>query len=96
MKTVTANRLTDGRVIYRTATGQWTTDLAEAARLDEDQADATLEIASDESHIAVGAYLIDLEDDVPGSHRPGGQKWRREGIRLTGPTTGSTHTQATA
>ncbi|OLF76752.1 hypothetical protein AWH62_16445 [Maricaulis sp. W15] len=91
MKTVTANRLTDGRVIYRTATGQWSTDLAEAARLDEDQADATLEIASDESYIAVGAYLIDLENDAPG-----GQKWRREGIRLTGPTTGSTHTQATA
>ncbi|WP_417485818.1 DUF2849 domain-containing protein [Maricaulis sp.] len=90
MKTVTANRLTDGRVIYRTATGQWTTELAEAARLDEDQADATLEIAADESHIAVGAYLIELEED-----RPGGQKWRREGIRLTGPTTGSTHAQAT-
>ncbi len=91
MKTVTANRLTDGRVIYRTATGDWTTALADAARLEEDQADATLAIASDESHIAVGAYLIELQDDLPG-----GQKWRREGIRLTGPTTGSTHIQATA
>ena len=91
MKTVTANRLTDGRVIYRTATGDWTTELAHAARLDDDQADATLEIASDESHVAVGAYLIELEDD-----RPGGQKWRREGIRLAGPTTGSTHSPATA
>ncbi|WP_323763042.1 DUF2849 domain-containing protein [Maricaulis sp.] len=91
MKAVTANRLTDGRVIYRTATGQWTTELAEAARLDDDQADATLEIASDESQIAVGAYLIELEED-----RPGGQKWRRESIRLSGPTTGSTHAQATA
>jgi len=91
MKTVTANRLTDGRVIYRTPTGDWTTELADAARLGNDQADAALEIASDESHIAVGAYLIELEDD-----RPGGQKWRREGIRLAGPTTGSTHAQATA
>jgi Protein of unknown function (DUF2849) len=91
MKTVTANRLTDGRVIYRTATGEWTTELAEAARLDADQADAVLELASGESHIAVGAYLIELARDLPG-----GQKWRREGIRLTGPTTGSTHAHATA
>ena len=91
MKTVTANRLTDGRVIYRTATGDWTTDLADAARLGDDRADAVLEVASTESHIAVGPYLIELTDDAPG-----GQKWRREGIRLTGPTTGSTHTSATA
>jgi Protein of unknown function (DUF2849) len=91
MKTVTANRLTDGRVIYRTVSGSWSTDLADAARLDADEADAVLEAASDETHIAVGAYLIELEDE-----KPGGQKWRREGIRLTGPTTGSTHAQATA
>ena len=69
MKTVTANRLTDGRVIYRTVSGSWSTDLAEAAR----------------------AYLIELEDE-----KPGGQKWRREGIRLTGPTTGSTRSRALA
>ncbi|WP_304074971.1 DUF2849 domain-containing protein [Maricaulis maris] len=94
MKTVTANRLTDGRVIYRTAEGDWTTELADAARLDADQARAVLDVASGESHIAVGAYLIELADGVSGSHRPSGQKWRREGIRLTGPTTGSTHTAA--
>ena len=50
-----------------------------------------LEAASDETHIAVGAYLIELEDE-----KPGGQKWRREGIRLTGPTTGSTRSRALA
>jgi len=91
MKTVTANRLTDGRVIYRTANGDWTTDLADAARLDSDQADVVLGLASTENRIAVGAYLIELADDLPG-----GQKWRREGIRLAGPTTGSTHTAAVA
>ena len=43
--------------------------------------------AEAEPAIAVGPYLIEIEDDAPG-----GQKWRREGIRLTGPTTGSTKT----
>ena len=38
MKTVTANRLTDGRVVYRTAAGGWSEDLVEAIRLDDDSA----------------------------------------------------------
>lgn len=90
MKAITANRLTDGRVIYRTAEGQWTGDISEAERFDDDAAaDARLSEAEAEFSIAVGPYLIDLEDD-----RPGGQKWRRETIRLTGPTTGTTHQAA--
>ncbi|MCR9266469.1 MAG: DUF2849 domain-containing protein [Alphaproteobacteria bacterium] len=88
MKTITANRLTDGRVIYRTAEGEWTEDLARAERLADDAtAEARLAEAEAEPAIAVGPYLIEIEDDAPG-----GQKWRREGIRLTGPTTGSTKT----
>jgi hypothetical protein len=89
MKAITANRLTDGRVIYRTVEGQWSTDLAEAERLDSEEADARLVEAEGEFGVAVGPYLIEVEDD-----RPGGQKWRRETIRLTGPTTGSTHRAA--
>jgi hypothetical protein len=90
MKAITANRLTDGRVIYRTAEGQWTGDIAEAERLGDDAtAQARLAEAEGEFSIAVGPYLIDLEEDGPG-----GQKWRRETIRLTGPTTGSTHAAA--
>ncbi|WP_300545060.1 DUF2849 domain-containing protein [Maricaulis sp.] len=89
MKAITANRLTDGRVIYRTVEGQWSTDLAEAERLDSEEADARLAEAEGEFGVAVGPYLIEVEDD-----RPGGQKWRRETIRLTGPTTGSTHRAA--
>ncbi len=86
MKTITANRLTDGRVIYRTAEGEWTEDLTRAERLTDDAiAEARLAQAEAEPAIAVGPYLIEIEDDAPG-----GQKWRREGIRLTGPTTGST------
>ncbi|WP_203291596.1 DUF2849 domain-containing protein [Maricaulis parjimensis] len=86
MKTITANRLTDGRVIYRTAEGEWTEELARAERLTDDAvAEARLAQAEAEPAIAVGPYLIEIEADAPG-----GQKWRREGIRLTGPTTGST------
>ena len=89
MKAITANRLTDGRVIYRTPDGRWTSDLAEAERLDSNRADTRLAEAEAEFGIAVGPYLIDLE-----AGRPGGQKWRRESIRQAGPTTGSTHQPA--
>lgn len=89
MKAITANRLTDGRVIYRTAEGQWSSRLDEAEHLDGDAAEARLAEAEAEFGIAVGPYLIDIEDE-----RPGGQKWRREAIRLTGPTTGSTREPA--
>lgn len=86
MKTLTANRLTDGRVIYRTADGQWTTELDEAQRLSPEEAAELLPVAEAEFGIAVGPYIIDLDEDGPA-----GQKWRRESIRLAGPTTGTTH-----
>ncbi len=86
MKAITANRLTDGRVIYRTEQGQWTTSLAEAARYTPDDSMTALALAEGEFGVAVGPYLIDLDDQGPA-----GQKWRRESIRLAGPTTGTTH-----
>lgn len=85
MKVITANRLTDGRVIYRTADAQWSPSLAEAQPLENDEADNALAIAEGEFGIAVGPYLIDYTEG-----EPGGQKWRREGIRLAGPTAGTT------
>ncbi len=85
MKTVTANRLTDGRVIYRTADGGWSSELADAVRLDDETAKSVLAAAEAESGIAVGAYLIDLDE-----RGPAGQKWRRESIRLAGPSAGTT------
>ena len=45
MKVITANRLTDGRVIYRTADAQWSPSLAEALPLENDEADNALAIA---------------------------------------------------
>ena len=86
MKAITANRLTDGRVIYRTEQGDWTTQLAEAARYEGEAAANALALAEGEFGVAVGPYLIDLDETGPA-----GQKWRRETIRLAGPTTGTTH-----
>ena len=85
MKTITANRLTDGRVIYRTEEGQWSTELADAQRLSDSDAEALLPVAEAEFGVAVGPYIIDLDE-----RGPAGQKWRRESIRLDGPTTGTT------
>ncbi|WP_417490631.1 DUF2849 domain-containing protein [Maricaulis sp.] len=85
MKAITANRLTDGRVIYRTAQGQWSTRFEDAAPLSDDAAEAVLAVAEAEFAIAVGPYLIELGDKAPA-----GQKWRREGIRIDGPTSGTT------
>ena len=91
MKVITANRLTDGRVIYRTADGQWSPNLAEAQPLEESAAETALALAEGEFGIAVGPYLIDYADGGPA-----GQKWRRENIRLAGPTAGTTRTLGAA
>jgi hypothetical protein len=84
MKAITANRLTDGRVIYRTAQASWSTLFEDAAPLTEDEAEAGLLAAEAEFAIAVGPYLIELGDGAPA-----GQKWRREGIRIDGPSAGT-------
>ena len=85
MKAITANRLTDGRVIYRTARGNWSTRFEDAEQLDDVTAELALPAAEADFGIAVAPYLIEL-----GEHAPAGQKWRREGIRIDGPTSGST------
>lgn len=88
MKAVTANRLTDGKVVYRTPAGGWSEDAGVAERLSEPYADAALEAGSRDVLTVVGAYLIEIEDAEP--FTPGGRRHIRETIRLAGPTTGST------
>jgi hypothetical protein len=85
MKAITANRLTDGRVIYRTEAGYWSPEIGDAHHLDIEIANRVLSIAETEFGIAVGPYLIDIDDAGPS-----GQKWRRESIRIAGPSAGST------
>ncbi|MEQ8404506.1 MAG: DUF2849 domain-containing protein [Oceanicaulis sp.] len=88
MKAVTANRLTDGKVVYRTPDGVWSPDPAQAARLADADAQAALNAAQDDSLTIVGAYLIEVGEAE--AFTPAGRKHVRETIRLSGPTTGST------
>ena len=89
MKAVTANRLTDGKVVYRTPAGAWSEDAGAAERLGAGDADAALEAALRDVLTVVGPYLIEIEPDAPG-FSPAGRKHVRETIRLSGPSAGST------
>ncbi len=85
MYAVTANRLTDGRVVYLGAQARWAAMLSAARTFETaEEAQAALEAADPDGLEVVGPYLIEIEDRAPG-----GQKRVRETIRLNGPTTGS-------
>jgi hypothetical protein len=80
---VTANRLGDGAVVYRTIDGGWTTKLHLAAIVDTAPAAAELLRAAEADDVrAVGPYVapVELSGDrvVPGN--------LRERIRVGGPT----------
>jgi hypothetical protein len=81
---VTANRLGDGAVIYRTADGRWTTRLEQAAvATAAPAASELLAAASADELVAVGAYVAPIERQPDGGVRPANL---RESIRLNGPT----------
>ena len=82
MKAVTANRLTDGAVVYLDGAKAWTESLTEAALFEDEAADAVLTDAEVRETEIVGAYLIDAEPGGVAS----GQKHLRESIRAAGPT----------
>jgi hypothetical protein len=80
---VTANRLGDGAVVYRTLDGQWTTKLSESAVVST--APAATELLAEartDGLRAVDVYLapvkIERDQVVPGN--------LREVIRMSGPT----------
>ncbi len=80
---ITANRLHDGAVVHRTASGQWTSELGEALVLwSAEDALKTLKAAQTDGLEAVGPYVapIDASEDAA---RPGNI---RELIRTSGPT----------
>jgi len=80
---ITANRLSDGAVILRTAAGDWTTDLDEAEILrTADSAAVALKSAQGDGLVAVGPYIAPVDADEP-SRGPGNL---REMIRMSGPT----------
>jgi hypothetical protein len=81
---VTANRLGDGAVVYRTIDGGWSTALTEAAVVDKAPAASALLAAAVADDIgAVGAYVAPVRLKADGAPEPGNL---RERIRLTGPT----------
>src|SRR5262249_30215244 len=82
---VTANRLGDGRVVFRTTEGGWSLSLAEAYfAATEADANAVLEagLRDQSRQIVVDPYLIDIDQSGP-SPRPARL---REAIRAFGPT----------
>ena len=81
---VTANRLRDGAVVYRTANNSWSTDLADAAVASTaDQAKALLVSASGDGIAAVDPYVAPVELAPDRRVLPGNL---RERIRVSGPT----------
>ena len=81
---VTANRLGDGAVVYRTAQGNWTGDLAAAAVVTTAPAATELLAAALADKLrAVDAYVAPVELTAEQQVIPGNL---RERIRLNGPT----------
>jgi Protein of unknown function (DUF2849) len=81
---VTANRLSDGIVIYRTAAHSWTTDIAQAAVVTTaDAARELLAAAVSDDIGAIQPYVAPVALDDFREVRPGNL---REQIRLRGPT----------
>lgn len=62
---VTANLLREGHVVYLTATGDWTRELAKAALFDADAEDA-LARANAQSDLVVGPYLAKMRASPQG------------------------------
>jgi hypothetical protein len=81
---VTANRLGDGAVIYRTDAGEWSTRLEQAAVVTTAAAATTLLAAATADDIgAVGPYVAPVQHSADGALQPGNL---REMIRHAGPT----------
>ena len=80
---VTANRLSDGAVVYRAALGGWTTRLAAAeVVINAQDARKLLAAAATQDLEAVGPYVAPVE--INGGHIEPGNL--RERIRVAGPS----------
>jgi len=81
---ITANRMRDGAVIYRTADGGWTTEFDQAVVVNTaPAATELLQAAVADDLGAIGAYVAPVRLEQDGSVLPGNL---RERIRLAGPT----------
>ena len=79
---VTANRLTDGIVVFQDATGGWSEDFARAAAYDD--ATAALARAGEDVAASLVVYPYAIEVELRNGHYA--PKALREAIRAAGPT----------
>jgi len=87
MRILTANRLIDGRVVFRDADGRWVEAFDAAAVFDAAAAETALAAAEADvaARLIVGPYAVAVTE-VEGRREP---EAMREKIRVTGPTSGS-------
>jgi len=90
---VTANRLSDGEVVYLAPDGQWSEQLDDcctAAGKAENEAMMQVAARAENTRVVVGAYLFEVEcAPVPEGGAEGGTlrpAQLREAIRARGPT----------
>lgn len=84
MKIITANRLSDGRVIYADANGAPVESLSLAGVFEPEAAEVVLAGAAANPAVFVNPYLIEVA-----GHTPSGRDRLKETIRSTGPTVGN-------
>ncbi len=84
MKIVTANRLSDGRVLYLGGDGRAVSSVAEAAVFEDDEAEAGLALAAGQPRMFVNPYLVEVKGRVFS-----GRDRLKESIRAAGPTVGN-------
>lgn len=84
---VTANRLIDGRVVFRDAEGRWVEPFAAAEVLDAAAAEAAVTAAAADvaARLIVQPYAVEVIE-IEGRLSP---RAMREKIRVSGPTSGS-------
>ena len=91
---ISANRLTDGRIVYRDAGGVWRTEIAAAARLTDK---AALDSAMDGARTDMAANLVieveAIELSKDGAHPVAATMRNR--IRMSGPSILETGARAT-
>ena len=83
MKIVTANRLSDGRVIYAGVDNQPVERLDQDSTLDDAAAEIVLAEVAARPDVFVNPYLVEVQDRAPS-----GRDRLKERIRAAGPTVG--------
>lgn len=89
MKIITANRLSDGRVIYVGEAGAVVDSLAVAAVFEPEAADEALALAAAQPAVFVNPYLVEVALGDGLSRTPSGRDRLKETIRSAGPTVGN-------